>query len=217
MNKLSSEEIVSILEDEYEASESYRDSSLADEQSNAIDYYEARPFGDEMEGRSQIVLPDVAEAIDYMAISVLRAFVSGDRVVEFEATDPEYDEGAESATKAIDYEFMRKQDGYRVLFDWLHSGLLERYGVVKTTCMTEQKVSRETVVVGEIELKALDSGELPIDGELENYSDNGDGTFSIATSLDDDSKGKLINIETKIQALIDIFAFTNGALRVKLL
>ncbi|MGJ3630165.1 portal protein [Sphingomonas sp. MMS24-JH45] len=63
------------------------------------------------------------ETIDYMAVSVLRTFVSGDRVVEFEATNEEDEGGADEATSAVGFNFMRQQDGYRVLHDWCMTGL----------------------------------------------------------------------------------------------
>jgi hypothetical protein len=83
------DELASILAAQEKAAISFRDSTLADEQANALDYYEAEPFGDEEDGRSQVVVPDVAEVVDYMQISVLRTCVSGDRVVEFEPSDSE--------------------------------------------------------------------------------------------------------------------------------
>ena len=52
--------------------ENARDDALNDERAVAIDFYNGKPFGDEEEGRSQIVTRDVAEVIDYMVPSVLR-------------------------------------------------------------------------------------------------------------------------------------------------
>jgi len=137
-------------------------------------FYEARPFGNEVEGRSQIILPDVQETIDYMVPSVLRTFVSGDRVVEFEATDEADEELADEATSAIGYSFMRDQDGYRVLHDWLTCGLLEKYGVTKTTMVTEEKVMRERVTIADpVELEGFE-------GEVEDAEANEDGSYTLS-------------------------------------
>ena len=59
-------ELAAMLAEDERLALSFRDSTLADEQAVAIDYYEARPFGDEEEGLSQVVTPDVAEVVDYM-------------------------------------------------------------------------------------------------------------------------------------------------------
>lgn len=65
---------------------------LDDERAVALSFYKGEPFGDEEDGRSQIVTRDVAECVDQMVISILRMFVSGDRVVEFEAKSKDGDE-----------------------------------------------------------------------------------------------------------------------------
>lgn len=175
------EDIVSALKREYEDAEDFYTQELQPEQEAANRYYEAQPFGDEVEGRSQIVLPDVAEAIDYMMISVLRTFLSGERVIEIEAVEESDEDGAEEATAALHYNFMREQDGARILSDWLQSGLLERIGVAKTVCETEEKVSREMVLADAMQVAALDAGllELGEGAEVEDIADNGDETFTV--------------------------------------
>lgn len=151
----SPEGLVAALRREYDAAESEWE-RLSDFHRLAQDFYEAKPFGNEVTGRSQIVLPDVQETIDYMAPSVLRTFVSGDRVVEFEATDEADEEGANQATAAIGFNFMRQQDGFRILHDWLTCGLMQRYGVAKTMMVTEERVRRERIMIADpVELEAL--------------------------------------------------------------
>lgn len=175
------EELVALLQDEERLAISFRDSDLAAEQELAIDYYEAKPFGDEEEGRSQVVTPDVAEVVDYMSISVLRTCVSGDRVVEFEAKEEEDVEAADEATEAVSYTFMRAQNGYKVLGDWLQSGLLEKYGVVKTSVVEETRKRRER-------FKAESEDDLAAIMEM-------DGTPVASTQLEDGTW--IIDVETK--------------------
>lgn len=117
------------------------DSSLNEEREAALDFYNGEPFGNEEEGRSQVVTRDVAEVVDYMTVSVLRTMVSGDKVVEFEADD---DDMAAEATYVISRQFMTKQRGYQVLHDSLKAGLLEKTGVVKTF-VEEQPPKRKVV------------------------------------------------------------------------
>lgn len=140
------EELASLLRREYDAADHYYE-QLEPLQEAAFRYYEAQPFGNEVDGRSQIVLPDVQETCDYMGQSVLRTLVSGDRTIEFEATDEADEQAADDATVAIDYRFMREQDGYRVLNDVIQDGNLRKYGVFKAICDYEEKVSREWQVL----------------------------------------------------------------------
>lgn len=167
-------ELVAILEREADAADSEWE-RLREIQERAHDFYEAKPFGNETQGRSQIILPDVQETIDYMAVSVLRTFVSGDRVVEFEATNEEEQEAADEATAAIGYSFMRQQDGYRVLHDWCVSGLLERYGIAKTMMIDEERVSRSRIVISDpVELEGVP------EADIEGVEENGDGTLTVS-------------------------------------
>jgi len=166
------DELVSALQREADAANSEYDrvSGLVD---LAIRFYEAKPFGNEVDGRSQIIMPDVQETVDYMATSVLRPFVSGDKVVEFEATDESEEEAVQIAAAAVNFSFMRDQDGYRMLLDWTNCGLLEKLGVAKTMVTTEERVKRETVqVVDPVELEQIDA-------EIEDATENEDGSLSV--------------------------------------
>lgn len=166
-------ELVTILDREYQAADNeYQE--LRKAVRLAWDYYEGLPFGNEVDGRSQIILPDVQETVDYMTASVLRTFVSGDRVVEFEATDEEGEPFADEATAAIGFNFMRQQDGYRILLDWCTSGLMDRIGIAKTMMETSEKVTRTPVVISDpVELEQYP------EADIESVSENEDGTWTV--------------------------------------
>lgn len=174
---LDEDELVNALKSEAEGACSFHDTTLSDRQEKCLKYYDGDPFGDEVEGLSQIVLPDVAETVDYMTISVLRTFVSGDRVVEFQAKSLQEEPAVDEATEAVQQIFMQHQDGYRVLHDWLKAGLIEIIGIVKSAVVEEDAVTEEAFTATEEELIAADGrGELPEDAQI---TDNGDGSFSI--------------------------------------
>jgi hypothetical protein len=126
-------ELLSFLREEYDRC---RDDTLEDERTTAIDRYNGEPYGDEEEGRSQVVARDTAETLDYMVISILRTIVSGERVVEFTHKNAE---AAHQATETIMYLLMDEQDGYSVLHDWLKAGLLEKNAVAMTFAEPQPK------------------------------------------------------------------------------
>lgn len=137
---------------------------LRKHQRHALDYYEGQLLGNEQVGRSQIVLPDVQETVDYMAISVLRPFVSAGRIAEFEAPDEDGEEYAKEATAVVHHLFERKQDGFRVLHDFTVDGLRERVGILETMCVTEEKVTTEQYQISDpVELEQL--GEFEVEAE----------------------------------------------------
>lgn len=150
------------------------DEQLNDDRASALDFYNGEPFGDEEEGRSQVVTRDVAETVDYMTVSLLRTLVSGDRVVEFNYPDeaaqqapqaaPQGDPQqlappapptiAEQATAAVTREFYQGQDGYRLLHDWIKAGLLEKTSTAKA-CVEPQPPRRVEAQVSGIDLAAM--------------------------------------------------------------
>ena len=121
-----SPELLAFLKEEYDRCE---DQTLEDERITAIERYNGEPYGDEQDGRSQVVARDTAETTDYMVISILRTIVSGERVVEFVHRNTE---AADQATETIMHLLMDEQDGYSILHDWLKAGLLEKNAVAMT-------------------------------------------------------------------------------------
>lgn len=170
-------ELAALLAEDERMAMSFRDGSLGEEQAVAIDYYEARPFGDEEDGLSQVVTPDVAEVVDYMTISTSRTIVAGDRVVAFESAEADQEDVAEEATAAVTYCFMKQQDGYRVIHDWIQSGLIEKIGIAKTCVETHESTVKQSGLVSAAQLAALHA-----DGtRIAAATDQGDGRFLIET------------------------------------
>lgn len=182
-------DIVALLKDEYDAADNYRESELRENQEVAISFYNGELFGNETEGQSQVVLPYVQEVVDYMVSSTLRLFISGDRVVDFDCREPEYDEIVEEITEAVNFIFMREQDGYRILHDWLKSGLIERIGAVKTGVDTVERVERQTVqATAEDLLMAEEAGD-----EIESAQEIGEGLYQ-ATIKRTVTKRKFVDV-----------------------
>ena len=178
-DKLDEKGLAAILRREYMAADAYH-MQLRLLQLQSFRYYEGQPFGNEVEGRSQIVLPDVQETVDYMTQSVLRTFTSGDNAVEFEATDEEYEQAAREATAVMNYNFLKQQAGYRILHDGCVDGLIRKVGVFKTVVETKEKITRETVIATPDQLAM----QLPEGAEIESETDNGDGTVTATLKIE---------------------------------
>jgi hypothetical protein len=144
---MTEEDVIKHFRAEADDAKMFYNTELADRQATALDFYDNELFGDEEDGRSQYVEPVVEQTVDDMVVDIMEAFVSGDRVVEFESNDEASEDAAEQATEAVQYLFMRKQRGYRVTLDWLQSGLVEVLGVVKVCCFEEEhKVPGEPIL-----------------------------------------------------------------------
>lgn len=148
--------LLTILEEQSRAAEDFYAAEIAEDQENALRFYEGELFGDEVEGLSQVVLPDVRDAVDHMTVQVIKPFVSGDRCVEFEAKSSDDAQYADEATEAVAKTFMRGQDGFRVIHDWVKAGLKERFCALKSTATIERKVVTERFVVDDEQLAMMD-------------------------------------------------------------
>jgi hypothetical protein len=66
----------------------------------------------------------VADAVSWILPGTVRVFTASDQMVEFEATQEGGEQGAEEATDYTNYSFFRENDGYRILYNATHDGLL---------------------------------------------------------------------------------------------
>lgn len=147
------------------------DISLIEQRKLAIEFYKGMPFGDEVEGRSQLVTRDVAEVVDAMTVGIMRTMIASDHVVEFEAREIEQQEAAKDATELVSWQFLRQQPGVAILRSGLTSGLLEKTGVFKTWVERKERVDEDltTDLAAEDIVAAEDTGEFdedPATGEV---------------------------------------------------
>jgi hypothetical protein len=113
------------------------DGTLLDDVEAAIKSYNGDPYGDEEEGRSQVVARDVAETVDYMLTSIVDVMAGSGNVVEFEPQSQADEEQCDDATVAMHYIYRRKS-GFRLIHDWAKAGLAEKIGIVKS-CVERKK------------------------------------------------------------------------------
>lgn len=141
--KLSDGEILYRIEQEEQIAYGINDSALSDDRAAAIDYYLGEPFGNEVEGRSQVISMDVQDTIEAALPQLLKVFVSGDRVVAFDPKGPEDQDAAEQETDYINHVVMEKNDGYKVFYVWMKDALLSKNGYVKVYYEQEKEVEEE--------------------------------------------------------------------------
>lgn len=109
----------------------------------AMDYYQGRPFGNEVEGRSSVVSTDVRDTIEWIMPTLMRIFTSGEQVVEFEPEGIEDEQRAVQATEYCQYIWMRDNPGYTNFYVWFKDGLMQKNGVVKIYFDESEETKRE--------------------------------------------------------------------------
>jgi len=129
--KMTKRELSAHLEQEIQGSLGYGDGKLTQQRSDALDRYYGKKYGNEQEGRSQIVTRDVADVIEWIMPSLMKIFTGGDKVVKFEPQGPEDVEMAEQATDYTNYVINRQNPGFSVIYNWFKDALLQKNGIVK--------------------------------------------------------------------------------------
>jgi len=131
MAKMTKRELSAHLEQEINAALGYKDGKLTEQRSDALDRYYGKKYGNEQEGRSQIVTRDVADVIEWIMPSLMKIFTSGDQVVKFEPQGPEDVEMAKQSTDYVNYVIMRQNPGFSTIYQWFKDALLQKNGVIK--------------------------------------------------------------------------------------
>ena len=103
--ELDDQDILSLVDSEINGSSDYLDSEISAQQATAMEYFYGEPFGNEEDGRSQVVVTDVQDTLMWMMPSLMRIFTAGDKVVKYIPEGPEDVETAEQATKYINHVF----------------------------------------------------------------------------------------------------------------
>ena len=131
MAKMTKRELSAHLEQEINSALGYKDGKLTKQRSDALDRYYGKRYGNEQEGRSQIVTRDVADVIEWIMPSLMKIFTSGDKVVQFEPQGPEDVTMAKQSTDYVNHVIMRQNPGFSIIYQWFKDALLQKNGIVK--------------------------------------------------------------------------------------
>jgi len=142
--ELDDAEIISLVEGEINGSSDYLDSEISIQQAKAQEYFYGEPFGNEEDGRSQVVITDVQDTLMWMMPSLMRIFTSGDSVVRFVPEGPEDEEVAEQATKYVNHVFYKQNNGFMILYNMFLDALMQKVGIVKHYWEEIEKTSSES-------------------------------------------------------------------------
>ena len=155
MAKMNDEQLSNIISKEIRDSLNHYDSEFSADRLRALDMYLGEPLGNEVEGRSQVVLTEVADCVEQIMPSLMRIFTASDKYVRFSPRTAEDVERADQITDYVNYIINNDNDGYKIFYNWFKDALLFRLGVVKF-------YYDETVVVKEEEYEGLSLDEVTL-------------------------------------------------------
>lgn len=161
---------------------SYNMSELSEQRAKGMKYYFGEPFGNEVKGKSQVVTRDVQETVDWIMPSMMKVFFSGGQVVKFNPSTAEDVPLADQETEYVNYLFSRKNEGFKIAYDWFQDALMMKTGIVKVY-VEDENCPQFDYFMGLTEDTML---EIVSDPEvtLLAKSEDGDGTFSIKIRRD---------------------------------
>lgn len=157
--KMDDDEFHAVVQHAISQSAQFVDNELSVDRAKATDYYKGKPFGNEEEGRSQVVLTEVRDAILGMLPSLLRVFFGSEHAVEFVPTRADNVEQAAQKTDYVRYVFEEDNAGFLRTLAVLKDGLTKQIGIfkwgwdssVETKAYKQQGIDRQ-----QLELLAAD-------------------------------------------------------------
>lgn len=153
---MTEEELVSAIDQELNGALGSDSSKLSGQRTKAMEYYLGEPFGNEKPDRANVVTREVLDTIEWIKPELMKLFASGSETVRFEPEGQDDVEAAQQATDYINYLFHRKNPGFKILYQWITDGLLQKNGTVKAWWDDSATKSREEYKgLSETELMAL--------------------------------------------------------------
>ena len=167
------EELESLVAGLIEDAQDYIDQTEALDRNQANDYFQGRPFGNEEDGRSQVVSRDVRDTVALMMPQVMRTFFGSEKVVEFVPRGPEDVQMAEQATDFVNQVCIgQDNEGFSVFYNIFRDALVKRVGVAKVDWERREEVEHEEYTgLDDISLEALMSDPDIEGSSLESYPD----------------------------------------------
>jgi hypothetical protein len=150
---MSDEDLESLVGTELTDATSFVDAELSPVRARAIEYYRGEPFGNEEEGRSQVVSTDVRDTIAGIMPSLMKVFFGSKQIVHFAPKNAEDIAGAEQATDYVNYIFNNDNNGFLILYSAFKDALRGALGIVKN--VWEEKVEVKTEYYSGLDESAL--------------------------------------------------------------
>lgn len=125
------DKIGQIVGREIQDSLQYFEQEFSQNRVEALDYYLAKPLGNEIEGRSSVVSTEFADTVEQIMPSLMRLFTGSDKIVRFAPRTAEDTEAAEQATDYVNFILENDCNKYRLIHDFVKDALMFKIGVVK--------------------------------------------------------------------------------------
>ena len=124
-------ELEAIVNGELQDAVSYIDSDISPIRAKGTEYYRGDPFGNEEDGRSQVVAMEVRDTVSAMMPSLMKVFFSSENVVEYVPRGPEDESNAQQATDYANFVFSADNNGFMQSYAIFKDALVRKCGIAK--------------------------------------------------------------------------------------
>lgn len=158
--KIDDQQLLSICLAEIDSSTGSTSGELSSQRADGMDRYLAEPYGDEIEGRSQVLTREVYETIESILPSLVRIFTNSDNMVVFDPTGAEDEEMAEQQSDVVNHIYWKQNRGFYNTYTVLKDCLISKTGIMKVWAEIDDEEKREEYEgLDEMELGQLMSDE----------------------------------------------------------
>ena len=168
-------ELKAIISSEIQSSLGYLGGELTEARAKSLDYYFSEPFGNEQEGRSQVISTDVADTIESILPQIMRTFTASPKAVQCVANNAGDEAIAKQATDYLNHVFYKDNDGFTNLYTFFKDALLQKNGIIKVFWDDSMDVERSSyygltddefaLLLADPEVKVLEHTEYERDNE----------------------------------------------------
>lgn len=175
-------ELLAILDEDYSDAQFYTDDVIGPERAKALDYYLRRPMGDEREGRSQVISPEVYKVVEGVSTAIADIYVSTDKAIEFTAKRRDGIEQAKQQNTLVNYVFYVQNNGFLNLIECIKDGVWLKTGYLTWRWETKKVMTQERYNSLSTEALYLLAYDFP-DAQIVEQEQNEDGTISVVLNV----------------------------------
>ncbi len=144
MARLTDDELLALIEAREGESYGYGDGELSEKRANALERFLGEPYGDEREGRSQVVATDLRDTVLWAMPQLMRVFLGGDELVRFDPRGPEDERQAKTETEYINWLALERNDSFQHFYTFIQDALLLGTGYAKVWWDESEDIQTET-------------------------------------------------------------------------
>lgn len=158
----------------------------------ALKAYMCQPYGNEVEGRSQVVMSDVFNTIESILPSLMRIFAGSVDVVQVSGQGADDDEKASLMAELLNWQSRKSFNSFMVFYDWFKDAMMYKMGVVKY--YWDKKTTYKAKEFAGLTVDELNVYLTRADFIVDSQKDNGDGIFDLKGRIKTETSKPMVEV-----------------------